>query len=406
MTEKKIAYVTSSFPILTETFIIREIEEVKHKGIDIEIFSLKNVKQNKNIPGWGQELISNTHYLPFLFSVEILKAALFYITNKPLTIIKLISEIIRTHTKEPDMLFKTLAVFPKALSISLIVKDLKIKKIHAHWATIPTTVAWIVSKLNEIDFTFTAHAWDIFKYDTMLEDKIAEARKVITCTNFNKKYLEEKFADISPDKIVTIYHGMDLHQFKSDKKKANRIFTILSIGRLAEKKGFHILLQACNILKKKQIGFTCQIVYVSGEFEKEIFELYNYLELAGYVQFIPEMTQEKLIDYYNNADCFILPCIVTDSGDRDGIPNVILEALAMELPVVTTPISGIPEVIKDGETGLLVEPENAEELAAAIARVYSDPNLREKLGKAGRDFVNQHFEISSNVERLLKVIFS
>lgn len=405
MTEKKLAYITSSFPILTETFIIREIEEVKHKGIEVEIFSLKNVKQNKNIHGGGQDLIINTHYPPYLFSVEILKATLFYLTTKPFTIIKLLSEIIRTHIKNPAMLLKTLAVFPKSLSISLTVKNLKIKKIHAHWATIPTTVAWIVSKLNEIDFTFTAHAWDLFKSDTMLEGKISEARKVITCTNFNKKYLEEKFAGINPDKIVTIYHGMDLEKFKSDKKKENRMFTILSIGRLTEKKGFHFLLKACNLLKKKQIRFSCQIIYVRGDFEKEIFQLYNSLELTDYVQFVPEMTQEKLIDYYRNADCFVLPCIITDSGDRDGIPNVILEALAMELPVVTTPISGIPEVIKDGETGLLVNPDNADELATAIEHLYEDKKLRKKLGKAGRDFVNQHFEISSTVDRLLKTIF-
>ena len=128
------------------------------------------------------------------------------------------------------------------------------------------------------------------------------------------------------------------------------------------------------------------------------------LELEGCVQFIPELPQKDIIKYYSGADCFALPCVIAGSKDRDGIPVVILEAMAMQLPVVSTPVSGIPEVVKNEETGLLANPGDADDLAQAINRLYSDPELREKLGIAGRNFVTQQFEISSTVDQLAENI--
>lgn len=404
MTDQKIAYIISRFPVLTETFITREIVEVKRKGFNVVIFSLRSLKFNDNIHGAALDLIKNTYYLPYLFSVQTLKAIIYYLTTNPVTIIMLAAEIFRTHIKNPVLLLKTLVIFPKALTISLIIKDLGVEKIHAHWATIPTTVAWIISNLNNIDFTFTAHAWDIFTYDTMLHEKIIDAKKVITCTKYNNQYLVEKFPDIDPDKITVVYHGMDFNQFTPLKNKENPIFTILSIGRLSEKKGFQFLLKASFLLHERGIPFLCRIIYVKGDFEKQIFNIFENLHLSKYVEFIPEMPQERIIDYYNNADCFVLPCIITETGDRDGIPNVILEALAMELPVVTTSISGIPEVIKDRETGLIIKQESAEDLASAIEELYTDTELRKRLGKAGKDLVYKQFEISSTINCLLSNI--
>lgn len=404
MADQKIAYIISRFPVLTETFITREIVEVKRKGVDVVIFSLRNPKHNYNIHVAAPDLIKNTHYIPYLFSFETLKAVVYYLITSPVTLIMLVARIFRTHMNNPALLLKTLAIFPKALTISLTIKDLGVEKIHAHWATIPTTVAWIVSNLNNIDFTFTAHAWDIFKYDTMLHEKITDAKKVITCTNYNKQYLIEKFPDIDPDKIAVVYHGMDFNQFTPLKNKENRIFTILSIGRLSEKKGFQFLLKASLLLHERGIPFLCRIIYVKGDFEKQIFHIFENLRLSEYVEFIPEMPQERLIDYYNSADCFVLPCIITKTGDRDGIPNVIIEALAMELPVVTTSISGIPEVIKDRETGLIINQESAEDLASALEELYTDKKLRERLGKAGKELAYKQFEISTTISLLLKYI--
>lgn len=404
MFTRKIAYIISRFPALTETFILREIEELKRRGIGVEIFSLYNVKLNKTMHCGALELAKSTWYLPFFLSLRVWKSGFFYFKTQPICTFEILRKIIQEHLANPILLLKSLVVFPKALMIAKILKDTKITRIHAHWATVPTTVAWIISKLNDCSFTFTAHAWDIFKVDTMLEYKIHAAKKIITCTSFNKKYILEKFPNINPDKIAVIYHGLDLKRFSPCIKTQESIFTIFSIARLEKVKGIHHLLEACYLIRQRGIPFRCRIIYVNGNFKKEIFQLYHKLGLEECVQFTPEMPQEELLKYYKTADCFVLPCVVTEDGNRDGIPNVVLEALAMELPVVTTSVSGIPEVVKDGQTGLLVRPGNVKEIASAIERLYRDRKLRDVLGQAGRQIVYQKFEISTSVDRLLNYI--
>lgn len=404
LADQKIAYIISRFPVLTETFITNEVEEIRRKGVDIEVFSLRGPNLKESFQKNTAELIKTTHYYPFFFSLEIWAGLFFYLKTRPVNCLKILTKIFKTHVQNPVALLKILAVMPKTFAIAKKLKDMGITRIHAHWATIPATVAFVVSELNGCDFTFTAHAWDIFKVDIMLEEKILKSKKVITCTNYNKEYLLQKFPHIDGNKITVIHHGLDFDSFNPAQKKRDGEFKILSIGRLTEKKGIHYLLKACSLLREKGIPFHTQIIYVDGDYEKFIFRLYENLHLEDCVEFIPGMPQEKLVEYYSNADCFVLPCLVANNGERDGIPNVILEAMAMELPVVTTPISGIPEVIKAGETGILVEPENADELAAAIQQLYYDTKLRDFLGNSGRGYIQEQFGISSTIDCLLKNI--
>lgn len=406
MPTRKIAYILSRFPVLTETFITGEIEELRRRETDVQVFSLKGPRRDEVFHGNTEKLINTTHYFPYLFSLVIWEGLFFYMRTKPGTCFDIFRKIFRTHIRNPLQLLKTLAVVPKTFAIAMTLKKSGITKVHAHWATIPATTAWIAAKLNGITFTFTAHAWDIFEVDTMLKEKMQDARKIVTISEYNKKYLHEKFPSIDSNKIVVIHCGVDLGKFSPYQSIEESTFRILSVGRLTEKKGFDVLLHACRLLKERGIPILCRIVYVSGNYEYEIFRLYKQLDLIETVQFIPELPQEEIIKQYLNADCFVLPCVIAGSSDRDGIPVVILEALAMELPVVTTSVSGIPEVIKDNETGLLVSPQNAEELANAIERIYSDTELRKKLRKAGRDVVHEQFEISSCVSRLLSTIFN
>jgi len=404
MEDKKIAYILSRFPVLTETFITKEIEELRSRGITVEVFSLKGPNLNDTFHPNTEKLIATTHYYPFFFSLMIWKNLFSCIGAKPWTCLKILMKIIGMNVLTPVLLIKSLAVIPKAFTISVTINKLNIKKIHSHWANMPTTVAWIVSIMNKIDFTFTAHAWDIFLPDKMLEEKITKARTVITCTKFNKKYLVENFPNVNPSKIVVIYHGIGFKQFIPLKDNRNPVFTILCIGRLAETKGIQILLPACSKLRERAIPFLCQIIYVHGDYEEKIFQIHESLHLNDCVEFIPAMPQEKLLDFYRNADCFVLPCIVTSNGDRDGIPNVILESLAMELPIVSTPVSGIPEVVINGVTGLIVGERNVEELADVMEKLYNDRELRKELGRNGRQLIEREFDIVRNIDLLEKII--
>lgn len=404
MPAKRIAYITSRFPVLTETFIIREIEELRRKGIAVEVFSLKSRPSKGTLHGNARALIETTHYYPYFLSLAVWRAVFYYLFTEPAQCLGIMTKIIKTHILKPLLLLKTIAVIPKSFAIARALKKMGVTRVHAHWATIPTTAAWAIAKLNGTTYTFTSHAWDIYQEDTMLLDKIRDAGRAITISDYNKKYLTEKFPEIDPDKIEVVHCGLDLKQFTPGQSEKGDIFKILSIGRLTEKKGFDVLLKACKILKDSGIQFLCQIVYVNGDFENEVFQLYDNLELNDCVRFIPALPQNEIIKCYEDADCFVLPCVIAGSKDRDGIPVVILEAMAMQLPVVSTPVSGIPEVIENGETGLLVQAGDAGELAHAIEQLHSDPGLRAILGTSGRDFVTKQFDISSTVDQLSKNI--
>ncbi len=402
---KKIAYILSRFPVLTETFIAREVQELRHRGVVVEVFSLKGPNLKETLQSTTEEFIATTHYYPYFFSRRVWNALIYYFFTKPTKFYCILATIIKTHISNPTLLLKTLSIIPKSFAIANSLRKKGITRIHAHWATIPTTAAWMIARLNGCTFTFTAHAWDIFQVDTMLQEKMCDAANVITISNYNKIYLSDKFPEIDPDKIKVVHCGLDLQQFTPKHSKQRNIFTILSIGRLTEKKGFDVLLKACKVLKDMRIPFLCQIVYVRGVFEREVFDLYHRLELKDCVHFIPELPQKEIIKYYSGADCFVLPCIIASTKDRDGIPVVILESMSMELPVVSTPVSGIPEVIENGKTGLLAKPGDADDLAHTIIQLYSDPELRDKLGRAGRNFVKEQFEISSTVDKLSDTIF-
>lgn len=404
MSEIKIAYILSKFPVFTETFIIREIREIRRRGIEVEVFSLKGADGDKSKHAEAEELRRDTHYIPFFLSIEVWTSVLYYLLTRPGVTLGMLGKIIARNISSPMTLLKSLAVMPKAMTIARRLRKMGIDKIHCHWATVPATASWIVSALNDAEFTFTTHAWDIFKADNMLEEKMAASSGVRTISAFNKQYLLEKYPSINPDKISVIHIGIDVGRFVPHDRSDHEGFVILSIGRLVQTKGFQFLLEACYILRKLNVDFHCRIIYVSDAYDEEIFALYERLGLKGAVEFISEVPQEKILEYYNSSDCLALPCIVDKSGDRDGIPTVILEAMATEMPVISTEISGIPEVVINDLSGVLIAPGSPAELADAIETLHSDPALRERLGKKGREIVLDEFEISRSVDLLLGII--
>jgi len=275
--------------------------------------------------------------------------------------------------------------------------------LHAHFANEPTSVAQLAHHLTGCAFSFTAHAKDIYLTDRDdLAGKIAAAEFVITCTGFNRKYLTEVAAGNAP--IHVCYHGVDLSRFSGEREdvRASRAAeppVILSVGRFCEKKGFPYLIQACYRLKRKGRHFVCRIVGF-GPLQQELEELIAKLELQDCVFLAGKMTQDKLIHEYRRADLFVLPCLVTDDGDRDGIPNVLVEAMAMRIPVVSTPVSGIGELVDHMENGLLAAEKDSEALAAAMETLLDDPPLRHRLGANGRQKVMDGFSLDRSTAKV------
>jgi glycosyltransferase involved in cell wall biosynthesis len=227
---------------------------------------------------------------------------------------------------------------------------------------------------------------------------MAKAEFVLTCTKFNYQFLRQISTSDTP--IHLSYHGIDFSLFDGDRTSSEiDIPTIVSVGRFCQKKGFPYLIKACQILKEKGLKFRCTLVGY-GAMKAELEALIELLDLQDVISLPGKMAQDELVQIYRKSSLFVLPCLVTDDGDRDGIPNVLLEAMAMQLPVVSTDISGISEIVRSGENGFLVPQKDAEALATRLETLLTQPELRQQFGRAGRKQVIQQFSLDRNVKEI------
>jgi glycosyltransferase involved in cell wall biosynthesis len=271
---------------------------------------------------------------------------------------------------------------------------------HAHFSHDPTTVAFFASWLTGTSYSISAHAKDIYlQARDFLRRKIAKASFVVTCTEHNREYLF-RLRGAASTPILRCYHGADLNYFalpaKPDSRSCPRI---LSVGRLVPKKGFPVLLQALRMLRQKGWDFRGTIIG-NGPMEPELRKQIADLGLDDEVELLSPMPQHELHKHYLAADLFVLACEVQDDGDRDGIPNVIVEAMAMGIPVVSTNISGIPECVDHGVNGMLAPEKNPSALAETMAALLSQPERARQLGLEGRKKVERDFDARRNVAQI------
>ena len=283
-----------------------------------------------------------------------------------------------------------------------------IRHLHAHFCHGSTTMAMFASMLTGLPFSFTAHAKDIYlpklNPGDLLQIKMRLARFVVTCTGANKQYLEEACPDGAP--VHTIYHGVDTARFYPSLNGEPDLPVILSVGRFVEKKGFPFLVRACRILKDQGHRFHCRIVGEADEQSEFVQQLIRELSLEDRVVIEPGVTQDELRALYRQATMFVLPCQIVNNGDRDGIPNVLAEAMATGLPVVSTDISGIPELVVHRDNGLLVSQRDVHALAKAMEELLGDVQLRKRLGQAGRDTIGRIFDSTATTRQLLSLFES
>lgn len=427
----QIAYILKGYPRTSETFITNEIRLLEKMGVKLSIFSVKKLEGQKN-HAMVKEINVPVTYLPQADPLSETRFSKWLIENvpkfsashlqllkrRPLPYLKVLAECllmsIRYRTKLWEMPREVfIKEFLQAGFIANAVLEAgRIQHLHAHFCHGSTTIAMFVSGLSGIPFSFTAHAKDIYLKELnpgkLLQTKMRRAEFLVTCTGANEEHLQK----IAPagTKIRKIYHGLDTQLF-ADPKRAEaeagleKTPTILSVGRLVEKKGFDYLIKACAILKDKGHQFQCRIVGGGDDgFTQILTNLIKELNLQNEVVLHGAVTQEELRDIYRQATLFALPCLVVNNGDRDGIPNVLVEAMSMRLPAVSTDISGIPELIDHEVNGLLVPEKDAAAMAGAIERLLTNPELRTELGNAGRARVCKDFD-SQNTTLELKDLF-
>ena len=280
---------------------------------------------------------------------------------------------------------------------------------HGQWATYPATVAYIISELNGIPFSFTGHAHDIYTDTTMLAYKIRKARFVTTCTANNKEHLLQILGKTYsmngiPKKIIVNRHGIDLSRFKRPEEfsGSRKPFTILSVGSLLECKGFAFLIEACKILKERGISFRC-VIAGGGKLEKNLKTQIQHLNLNDTVELTGYLTQDKLLPLYQQADVFVLAMVPEIHW---GIPNVLIEAIAAGIPVVCTMLPSIPELVEDGKTGFIIPPKNPTAIADTVSKLYSDEPLRKRVARDALKIVEEKFDTVKNAAQLRELLMN
>lgn len=401
---KRIAYIHAQFPRLSDTFVLSEICELEKLGWEIISLSLRNVQESD---AWDSSMIEwkkKTVYAPYLLSGELLFAHLEFLLAEPREYLTVLATLILSQWRSPRTLATTLAVFPKTVLFAKWIRLRGVTHVHTHFAWISATSAWIVSQLIGVDFSFTAHAFDIFSRDhrdPLLPRKIRDCAFVVVISEHNRNRLLKIAGGMNRSKIHVVHMGVDVTKFHSQVSRRGlaKEPLILSVGRFVEKKGHEYLVEAARILRDRGYRFTCLVVG-GGPCHGHLQSLIRERALEEYVVLKGPTSNEEVRELLKKADVFCLPCVVARNMDRDGIPVALMEAMAMEVPVVSTYVSGIPELIGDGETGLLVPQRDSLALADAIESLLLSPELRRTLGEKARQRITAQFEASKSAAQM------
>jgi len=391
----RIGYILLQFPVVSETFIMNELIELINKGQEVYVFSLIHPEEQVVHPEVKKyELLERTYYLPAYtkLSLELLKPQAWPV---------LFSDAYEGKPAKPKLLGKLFSA-AAVNHLPKVINDFHLDVLHTHFYGLPTFVTMQVSQRTSIPFTFTCHAFDIFVNPNaeVMRKHVETAAKVITISHYNRDYLEKPMG-VSKDKIQVVRSCPILDKFKGIEKNHSGL-EILTVARLVEKKGIKYGILAVAELVKEFPQLSYKIIG-GGPLEKELLALVKSLHLEDNVEFLGWTSDETLLAELSRATMMLLPCIQADNGDQDGIPNTLMEAMCSQTPVISTNISGIPELVEAGKQGLLVEPKNVEQLVIAIRTLLSDTDLRAKLGKAAREKVEKEFNIHTEVEKLLHV---
>lgn len=389
------------FPSVSETFILREMLALPQHGFDVVPLSLQSPDEAVT-HAEATELAQRTLYLPPLFSLRSAVAQLIAALRHPagyLAALRIvISRSLRTPAEARQLVSSLLVAAYFAVKVGRSVRH-----IHGHFATKPTTVSWLLAEILGCGYSFSCHARDIFAGEALaLPTKIAEAEFVTVCTDYVRQRLLRQHRLVAEGKLYLIYHGLDVNRFVPTSQLEVKPRVILSVGRLVEKKGYPFLLQAAGLLRSRGAEFRL-IIVGDGPERQDLLRLSAGLGLQDTVEFPGALPQQQLVDLYNQASVFALASVVATDGDRDGLPNVLLEALATGIPTVASDLSAIPELIEPHKTGLLAVPGDARDLADKLEIALYDEEFRERVRLLGREKICRYFDITRNVSALAKL---
>ncbi|MCB0193761.1 MAG: glycosyltransferase family 4 protein [Anaerolineae bacterium] len=394
----KIAYIMSRFPHLPETFILREMSELERQGWQVALYPLIAQEQtviHDEVNHW----LPQVRRLPFA-SPAVLAANGQALFQSPARYGEGWMRTLFENRTSPKFLVRALALLPKAVYAARLMQQEGVDHIHAHYATHPAMVAWLIHKLTDISYSITVHAHDIFVEQAMLATKLRDATFIAAISHYNRDFLAQTVGTWVREKTHIVHCGIEpdnyMHLSKPSAGSAER-FELISIGSLQPYKGHPYLIQACALLRDRGIPVRCRIIG-GGEEQAMLERMITEARLEGIVELLGPQPQEEVARLLPTAHCYVQPSIITPSGKMEGIPVALMEALACALPVVATNISGIPELVQPDKTGYLVPPANASALADTLTTIYANPERACRLGMAGQSLVFQEFDLKTNVK--------
>lgn len=397
----RIAYITAHAPFgRGETFVVEEMIAVNEQGVELLIVPRNPPKEVFH--GRAKRLLGQTIRMP-LFNKQIVFAFLKSLVSNPK--IWRVFWLIFRHSRTLKILIKNLVVTPKGVFIADLFRKAQIAHIHAHWGSTTSTMGLIASELTGIPWSFTLHRWDIAE-NNLLEFKVKHAAFVRCISEDGRRELLSIIGNTYQDKVEVVYMGVRIppkQRLANHSRDAE--FVIACPGNLLPKKGHSFLIEACGILVKKGLeGFRCLIIG-DGPLEQELRRQVASLGLEKVIEFLGRLAHERLLEMYekDEVDVVVLPSVVTDEGEKEGIPVALMEAMAYGLPVISTDTGGIPELLSNG-AGIIVRERNADQLADAIQKLWREKAFAIEVGQRGRRRVEDAFNIQKNVERLIMLM--
>ncbi len=397
-----LGYILKGYPRISETFISNEILLLERMGFKLRLFPMRLPRENFSHDS-VKKINAQVDYLPtelFLDFSRLITPNIFLAVKQSSAYLRTLRYAAKGTQKKGLATLKHL-LQAGYLTNNLLLKDSNIVHLHGHFAHSPTSVTLFASLLSDIPFSFTAHAKDIYTTaKDKLKRKIDRARFVTTCTAHNEEYLKN-VADSSSTPVFCIYHGIDIELFKHRQLNISPAnpYRILTVARMTEKKGLPTLYRALKILHDNGFQFRHTLIG-DGDDREKILELISSLQLSDNCEWIGTRTHEEVLQHFNESDLFVLACEIARSGDRDGIPNVLVESLAMGVPALSTEVSAIPEILLNDKTGITVPPSRPDTMSDAIIRMLTDHDLRQRLITNGRQYVEEEFDNKIWVKKL------
>jgi colanic acid/amylovoran biosynthesis glycosyltransferase len=396
----KVAYVMSRFPKLTETFVLFEILSVEQRGVDVVLYPL--LRERERIAHEDAvALTARAKFQPFL-SGPILRSQIALLRTIPRAYVSTLWKVLRGTWGSLNFFVGAVAIFPKVAHVARLMAAEEVDHVHCHFASHPALAGLIIHRLTGVPFSFTAHGSDLHVERRMLCAKVADAAFVVPVSDYNREVIASECGEEARAKLFVIHCGVDTTFFRPpETPPARERFSIVCVGKLHEVKGQRYVVEACRLLAAAGVEFSCVLVG-DGPDRGALIRQIAAAGLDQQIAIVGAKDRAEVAELLRGAHVLVAPSVPTRRGKREGIPVVLMEAMSSGIAVVASRISGIPELVEDGVTGLLVPPGDAAAIAAALVRLHDDPAGRQRLGQAGRAKVVEEFDAQKNGAELVR----